>query len=193
MNKGPLFLLILAFLFSGCVGMHSVADQNIFPDLDFVVWKQRAIRDENDNRLHLTLVGLKRHPSSSFENDTVVTKKMIDVYVVWELRKKTSTQYKISFTTDGGNSDFFIRTAAGKICGISAVAKGPTAPGTLAAESGQGGLLIFTFPDFDPEANPLFDMVEGGRRSVDTAAYRTYIKDPARWSFFGCRAIRGGK
>jgi len=194
MNK--LILLLLAgLLLSGCTSIQSYETHNIYPDLDFVVYKKRLIQDSNGNKLHITLLGIKKRNVLSYENSTFRAKPVhrVDLYILWELKQKVSPTYKISFTANGEQSDFFIRTAADKIFPLKEVARGPVAPEILLASSGQGGLIILSFPDFHPEKNILFDLVEGGRGSVNTAAYSTYIKDPTRWSFFGCSAIRRDK
>lgn len=183
-------LLLLAVLLGSCVsGTDSVRD-SIYPDLDWVVWKKRTIRDPNNNIVDLTLIGLSKREAYNYGSGG---RPEIDVHIIWNLRKKESLEYKISFTVDQGNSDFFIRTAAGGIYPVTSVRKGPTFPAALKAKQGEGGLIILTFSGFDPDRNPLFDLVEGGRQAVNTAAWKTYIKDPARWSFFGCRAVRGGR
>lgn len=190
-----LFMAFLLLILPGLTGCLSTSipetRTGILPDLEYPVYRKRTIEDRAGNLVQLTLLGLnKRSTVEMDDNYRTNTIPLVDVYVLWEMKRKVSRQYSMSFTCSGGDSDYYIRTAAGEIHPIRAIARGPVFPATWPLHPNQGGLLVFSFPGYDPDKDPVFNMIEGGRSSIHDAAYNTKIKDPSRWNFLGCRAVR---
>lgn len=188
----PVALLLLLFTgLSGCLATSGKEMRaSILPDLDYPVYRKRTIEDRAGNLIQLTLLGLNKRTTVELQDYQTNTIPLVDVYVLWEMKRKVSRHYSMSFTCSGGDSDYYIRTAAGEIHPIRAITHGPVFPATWSLHPNQGGLLVFSFPGYDPDKDPVFNMIEGGRSSIHDAAYNTKIKDPSRWNFLGCRAVR---
>lgn len=188
----PVALLLLLFTgLSGCLATSGKEMRaSILPDLDYPVYRKRTIEDRAGNLIQLTLLGLNKRTTVELQDYQTNTIPLVDVYVLWEMKRKVSRHYSMSFTCSGGDSDYYIRTAAGEIHPIRMIARGPIFPATWSLYPNQGGLLVFSFPGYDPDKDPVFNMIEGGRSSIHDAAYNTKIKDPSRWNFLGCRAVR---
>ena len=184
MKKILLALLLLPILITACSNARSCVRFNVLPDIDFPVYKQRMIMDTYGNIIKLTFLGCGRTADRS-----------INAYILWEMKKKVSKKYKISFLENNVDGEYFIKTAQDTRIPLTAVSRGPVSPSVRPVRRGDCGLVTLNFPEFDPVKASPFDLVEGGRTStISRAAYNSYIKNPVRWHFVGCIAgNRGGR
>jgi hypothetical protein len=191
-------LLLMTFLaislgLTGCLSTSHTEDRDcLYPEIEYPVYKKRTITDLNGNIILLTLLGVNvRHgvgtPATAETNGMTTVS---DVYVLWEMQYRTSRKFSVTFTANGSDSDYYIRTPHHELYPLTAVLQGPLFPEKFHPRAGHGGLFVFRFDGFDPGKTPVFNMVEGGRSGIRDAAYSARIKDPTRWNFLNCRAVR---
>ena len=182
MRKSVFLFTALILVFSACSNASSYVRMNVLPDIEYPVYKQRMLMDEQGNVIRITFLGCSRTEDES-----------VNAFILWELKKKVTATYKITFIVDGGDSEFFIRTASEKRIPLTGITRGAISPSVRKVKLGDCGLVILNFTGFNPVKDSPFDLVEGGRTSAITAAaYKNYIASPIRWSFRGCIAGKRG-
>lgn len=184
-KKIPLSACILvAMLALGCAATYETSNY-MFPELDYLVYKRKIVEDNDGNVIHFTLLGMNK---CIFYLPT--KKPYVLVYLLFEMQKKVSPQYRLNFPIDKKARDFFIRTTDGQAYPFEFIVNTPDSPDTWDLSSKQALQLVFSVDGFDPDKNPVFDLILGHPDRLVTSKKDSESQKPVYWIIRKCRAIR---